>query len=107
MTNFKDREHGFEAKFAMDEELKFRATARRNGLLGHWASQKLGLSNAAADAYAKELVRISLDDADAEAIFKKIRADFDAHGISQSDHQIRRTMDEFLTRAMADLKAGD
>src|SRR2546421_12977816 len=88
MTTFDKREEGFEKQFAHDEELKFKATARRNKLLGLWAAEKLGLSGADAEAYAKEVVMASF--AEGDDAFKKVRRDFDAKGEVQSDHQIRR-----------------
>lgn len=106
MTTFDKREEGFEAKFAHDEEVMFKATARRNKLLGQWAAEKLGLAGAAADAYAKEVVKADLSEAGDEDVFRKIRADFDAKGVQQSDHQIRRTMDELLQKAIEQVKAG-
>ncbi len=104
MTTFDKREEGFEKKFAHDEELRFKATARRNRLLGAWAAEKLGLTGEEAEAYAKSLVLIDFAEGEHDA-FKKIRADFDAKGIAQSDHQIQRTMDELMARAIADVKS--
>ena len=75
-------------EFAHDEELKFKATARRNKLLGLWAAEKLGLSGADADAYAKEVVMADFEEAGDDDVFRKIRKDFDAKGVAQSDHQI-------------------
>jgi hypothetical protein len=106
MTTFDKREEGFEKKFAHDEELKFKATARRNKLLGHWAAEKLGLTGAAADAYAKEVIIADFEEPGDEDVFRKLRKDFDAKGVKESDHQIRRTMQELLERAVAQIKAG-
>jgi hypothetical protein len=106
MTTFDKREEGFEKKFALDEELKFKAMARRNKLLGIWAAEKLGLTGAEAEAYAKEVVLSDFEEAGDHDVFRKIRKDFDAKGVAQSDHQIRRTMDEFLEQAVAQIKAG-
>jgi hypothetical protein len=106
MTTFDKREEGFEKKFALDEELKFKAMARRNKLLGIWAAEKLGLTGAEAEAYAKEVVLSDFEEAGDHDVFRKIRKDFDATGVAQSDHQIRRTMDEFLEQAVAQIKAG-
>ena len=106
MTTFDKREEGFEKKFAHDEELQFKAGARRNKLLGLWAAEKLGLSGPAADAYAKEVVVADFDEAGDEDVFRKVRKDFDAKGIVQSDHQIRRTMEELMEQAIAQIKAG-
>jgi hypothetical protein len=106
MTTFDKREEGFEKRFALDEELRFKANARRNKLLGLWAAEKLGKSGADADAYAKEVVIADLEESGDEDVFRKIRGDFDAKGVKESDHQIRRTMDEMMAKAAAEIKAG-
>ena len=98
-TTFDKREEEFEKRFAHDEELRFKAIARRNKMLGFWAADKLGLSGADADAYATEMVMTEYAEGDHD-VFKKIRRDFDAKGVVQSDHQIRRTMDELLEQAI-------
>ena len=105
MTTFDNREKGFENKFAHDEELRFKASARRNKLLGLWAAEKLGLAGDAAAAYAKEVVMSDFEEAGDHDVFRKVRADFDAKGVVQSDHQIRRTMDELMETAIAQIKA--
>ncbi|HLF21104.1 MAG TPA: DUF1476 domain-containing protein [Aestuariivirga sp.] len=104
MTTFKNREQGFEKKFAHDEELKFKATARRNKLLGLWAAAKMGITGEAAEAYAGEVIKADFQEAGDNDVFRKIRGDFDARGVEQSDHQIRRTMDELLQTAMDQLR---
>ncbi len=106
MTTFDKREEGFEKQFAHDEELRFKANARRNKLLGLWAAGKLGKSGADAEAYAKEVVVADLEEAGDDDVFRKIRADFDAKGVTDSDHQIRRTMDELMAKAIEAIKAG-
>ena len=106
MTTFDKREEGFEKKFALDEEAKFKAMARRNKMLGLWAAEKLGLSGDEAQAYAKEVVLANFEEAGNHDVFGKIRKDFDAKGVAESDHQIRRTMDELLEQAVAQLKSG-
>jgi hypothetical protein len=105
MTTFDKREEGFEKKFAHDEELRFKANARRNKLLGLWAAEKLGLSGAEAETYAKEVVMADFQEAGDDDVFRKLRQDFDTKGVSQSDHQIRRTMDELMEQAIAQVKA--
>ena len=105
MTSFDKREEGFEKQFAHDEELKFKAGARRNRMLGLWAAEKLGLSGAQAEAYAKEVILADFEEPGDHDVFRKIRKDFDAKGIAQSDHQIRRTMDELMAKAVAEIKA--
>jgi len=106
MTTFDKREEGFEKKFALDEELKFKASARRNKLLGLWAAEKLGLTGTAADAYSKDVIVADFEEAGDEDVFRKLRKDFDAKGVDQSDHQIRRAMQEFMEKAVAQIKAG-
>jgi hypothetical protein len=106
MTTFDKREEGFEKQFAHDEELKFKATARRNKLVGLWAAEKLGLSGAEAEDYAKSVVMADFEEAGYHDVLHKIRRDFDAKGVAQSDHQISRTMTEFMAKAVADIKAG-
>jgi hypothetical protein len=105
MTTFDQREEGFEKKFAHDEELRFKAGARRNKLLGLWAAEKLGLSGAEAEAYAKTVVAADFEEAGDEDVFRKVRKDFDAKGVDQSDHQLRRTMDELMGQAIEQIKA--
>jgi hypothetical protein len=105
MTSFEERQKGFERKFALDEELRFRSTARRNRLLGLWAAEKMGLSGDAAQAYAREVIKADLSEPGDEDVFRKIRGDFDAKGVEQSDHQIRRMMTEFLGEAVTQIEA--
>jgi hypothetical protein len=104
MNTMKDREEGFERKFVFDEELKFKAVARRNKMLGLWAAEKLGKSGADAEAYAREVVVADIEEAGDHDVFRKVRKDFDAAGVDQSDHQIRRTMDELLAAAIEQIK---
>ena len=99
MSTFDKREEGFERKFVHDEEVRFKARARRNKLAGLWAAQKLGLSGDAADAYAKEIVFLDFEGPGNDDMFARIRRDFDAKGVDQSDHQIRRTMEELMAKA--------
>jgi hypothetical protein len=106
MTSFPEREQGFEVKFAHDQEVKFKATFLRNRLLGHWAAQKLGLGGVAAESYAKGIVAVDFEAPHADAVFSKIRSDFDANGVSQSDHQIRRTMDDLMVQALTQIEKG-
>ena len=100
MTSMNDREEGFERKFAHDEELRFKALARRNKLLGLWAAEKLGKTGPDAEAYAKEIVRSDLQEAGDEDVFRRIRGDFDAAGVTQTDQQIRQSMSDLLTEAV-------
>jgi hypothetical protein len=106
MSTFDKREEGFELKFAHEEEVRFKARARRNKMIGLWAAEKLGLDAAAADAYSKELVMADFEGTGDDVVFGKLRRDFDAKAVSQSDHQIRRTMEELTVKAIEDVKAG-
>ena len=105
MSTFDDREKGYESKFAHDAELKFKAEARRNKLLGLWAAEKMGLTGDDAEAYAKEVIKSDLEEPGDEDVFRKIRGDFDAKQIDQSDHQIRRTMQELLGEAIEQIES--
>lgn len=105
MSSMKDREEGFERKFALDEELRFKATARRNKLLGLWAADKLGKTGADADAYAKEVVAADFLEAGDDDVLRKVKGDLDAAGISQSEHQVRRTMDELMAVAVEQIRS--
>jgi hypothetical protein len=105
MTTFDKREEGFEKQFAHDEELKFKATARRNKMVGLWAAQKLGLAGGEAEAYANAVVVSDVEAIGDHDILGKLRKDFDAKSVAVSDHQIRRTMDELMAKAVADIKA--
>ncbi|WP_349434524.1 DUF1476 domain-containing protein [Pararhizobium sp. A13] len=104
MTSMQDREKAFEAKFALDEELRFKAEARRNKLLGLWAAELLGKSDPA--AYATEIVAADFTEAGHEDVVRKIRADFDSAGIAQTDDQIRLKMLELLSEAVTQIQNG-
>jgi hypothetical protein len=106
MTSFDKREEAFEQQFAHDEELKFKATARRNKMFGLWAAAKLGLSGPEADSYALSVVMTALEQGGDSAVIAQVRKDFEANGIVQSEHQISRTMTELMAKAVADIKAG-
>ena len=105
MKSFDDREKGFERKFAHDEELRFKATARRNKLLGLWAAEQMGITGDEAQAYAREVIKADLELPGEEDVFAKIRRDFDAKGIAQSDHQIRSKMSDLLGEAIVQIEA--
>ena len=106
MTSFDKREDAFEQQFAHDEELRFKAVARRNKLLGLWAAEKLGLQGAEADSYALSVVMSAFEETGEHDVGRKIRKDFDAKAVDQSDHQIERQMTELMATAIADIKAG-
>jgi hypothetical protein len=102
---FDKREKSFEAKWAHDEELRFKTYARRNKLLGLWAAAEMGIIGPAADAYAKEVVVSDFERAGEEDVFEKIRRDFNARGVAISDHLIRRKMAELLEMAKRQIES--
>lgn len=103
--SMKDRKDAFENKFAHDAELRFKAEARRNKKLGLWAAGLMGKQGDEAEAYAREVIAADFEEAGDEDVFRKVRADFDAAGVDQSDHQLRRTMDELMAEAVAEIEA--
>jgi hypothetical protein len=105
MTTFDKREEGFEKQFAHDEELRFKATARRNKLLGKWAAERQGLAGDEAEAYAKAVVMADFEESGEDDVFRKIRGDFDAKDVNASDEEIRRQMQQLLAQAVAEIKA--
>ena len=94
--SFDDRRKSFESKWAHDEELRFKVMARRNKLLGQWAAGELGLKGPLMEEYAKSVVQADFQEAGDHDVFKKLRADFDSKNVSQSDHVIRKKMDDLL-----------
>ena len=106
MTTFDDRKDAFEKKFAHDEELRFKAMARRNKLLGLWAAEKLGKSGAEADAYAKSVVMADFQEAGDDDVLRKVKADLEAGGAAVAEGELRTRMTELLARAVEDVQAG-
>jgi hypothetical protein len=104
MSSFDERKDSFERKFAHDEALRFKAQARRNKLLGQWAAGLLGLDGPKADEYVKSVIKADFEEAGDEDVFRKVKGDFAAAGVDQSDHQIRRHMDEFMAEAVRQIK---
>ena len=105
MTTFDDRETAFENKFAHDAELRFKAEARRNKLLGLWAAEKFGLSGDEAAEYAKEVVKSDLEEPGDEDVFRKVRGDFDAKGVAIEDGDIRAKMVDLLGQAVQQIES--
>jgi hypothetical protein len=105
MTTFDKREEGFEKKFALDEEQKFKAEARRNKLLGLWAADIQGMSGDAASAYARDIITADFDEAGHGAL-RKVTGDLTTKGITVTEAQIRTKMDELMMLAIAQVKAG-
>jgi hypothetical protein len=103
-TTFDKREEGFEKKFAHDEELKFKAYARRNKLLGLWAAAELGKSGPDADAYAKDVVLADFEESGDNDVLRKVAKDLEPKGITEQ--QVRAKMAELLAQAAKQIEAG-
>ncbi len=106
MTTFDKREEGFERKFALDEELKFKAEARRNKLLGLWVAEKLGMTGDAAAVYAREVVAADFEEAGDRDVVHKVMRDLAAKGEAITEPELRARMNELLAQAIAQLNAG-
>jgi hypothetical protein len=106
MTTFDKREEGFEKKFVLDEDQKFRALARRNRLLGSWVAEKLGLAGDAANDYAKTVVAAEFGGAGNADVVRKVMDDLAAKGVAITEAEIRAKMDELMMLAAAQVKAG-
>ena len=106
MSEFNKREEGFEKRFALDEEQKFRAEARRNRLLGLWAAEKLGITGEAATAYAKEVVAADVEEAGDADVLRKVMGDFAGKNVVVTEQAIRTKMSELIAVAAAEVKAG-
>ena len=105
MTTFEERERGFEAHFALDEQLEFKAHARRDRAVALWAAERMGLSGEAQEAYAKAVVHADMQGHGDESVFEKVMADLAEHKVECLPHELRARMDEFLAVARAELKA--
>ena len=106
MTTFDKREEGFEKKYALDEEQKFKAESRRNKLLGLWAADKLGMSGDEANAYAREVVAADFEEAGDSDVVRKVMGDLKAKGIAMPEPELRAKMDELMAQAVMQVKAG-
>lgn len=106
MTTFDRREETFERKFVLDEELKFKAEARRNRLLGLWVAHQLGLTGDAASAYAKDVVAADFE-AGGDGVVRKVTADLNAKGIAITEPLLDAKMNELMAQAVIQVKAGE
>ncbi len=106
MTTFDKREEGFERKFALDEEQKFKAEARRNKLLGLWVAEKLGLSGEAANTYAKDVIAAEFQEAGDANVVGKVMGDLKAKGITITERELQAKMEQLTAQAFAEVKAG-
>ena len=105
MSQFDDRKKAAENKFSIDKELEFKATARRNKLLGQWAAGLMGFEGEAVDAYAREVIESDFEEAGDDDVYRKVKSDLDTKGVNQSEHQIRNQMEELLNTALEQVKA--
>ena len=105
MAGFNEREKGFENKFKHDEEMRFKASARRNKLVGLWAAEQMGLSGAEADAYAKEVIKADFEEAGDDDVLRKVFGDLQAKGVDTSEHIVRKHMDELMDVAVKQIQS--
>ncbi len=105
MTTFEDRERAYESKFARDEELRFKATARRNRMLGQWAAEQLGLTGAEAEDYAKSVVRADFAEPGDDDVVRKVAADFKAKGVALGESEIRVRLIDMMATAVEQIEA--
>jgi hypothetical protein len=103
MTSFDDRERAFETKFARDEEMAFRVTARRNRLVGQWAAEKMKLTPEETDAYAKAVVQADFEETGDEDVIRKLLGDLVAAGVEVDDAEVRRALEEKAVEARRQL----
>jgi hypothetical protein len=104
MTTFDDREKTFERKFALDQDLKFRAESRRNKLLAEWAAAKLGITGDQLADYVRSVVKADLEEKGDDDVFRKLRNDFAAAGVKIADTELRTQMVDMLAKAVADIE---
>lgn len=107
MTTFDERQKGYEAKFARDEELRFKATARRNRMLGQWAAEQLGLNGVDAEEYAKTVVRADFASPGDDDVIAKVLGDLKAKGVTATEAEIRQRLLELMEQAIAQIEAGN
>jgi len=103
-SSFEDRKKGFEAKFAHDQDLKFKAESRRNKMLAEWAADKLGITGDAVADYIKEVRRADFDEAGDDDVLRKVKADFEAKSVAISNQELRQKMDELLAEAVQQIE---
>jgi hypothetical protein len=106
MTTFDDRERGYEAKFAKDQDAEFRAMSRRNRLLGLWGGELMGLETSHLEAYAKAVVKSELEHPDDEDVLRKVFEDLKGAGVQVSEGDVRMKMAELMALAREQIKTG-
>jgi len=105
MTTFDEREKSYEKKFAHDQDLKFKAEARRNKMLAEWAAAKLGLAGPDVEDYVKAVRKADLAEKGDDDVFRKVRKDFDDKGVAVPDTEIRAIMGKFLADAVQQIES--
>jgi hypothetical protein len=105
MTTFDNREKAYESKFALDQDLKFRAESRRNKMLAEWAAEKLGITGAALEDYVKAVRKADLAEKGDDDVLRKVRQDFADKGVTVDEAEIRKAMDGFLAKAVTEIEA--
>lgn len=103
MTTFENRENAFENKFARDEDMSFRITARRNRLVGQWAAAKMGLTAEETDSYSKSVVQADFEEAGDEDVIRKLLGDLTAAGVDTSDEEVRKALSDHEVEARRQL----
>jgi hypothetical protein len=103
MTSFDDRERAFETKFARDEEMAFRVTARRNRLVGQWAALQMKLTPEETDAYCKAVVQADFEEAGDDDVVRKVLGDLVAAGVATDEGSVRRALDDQTVEARRQL----
>lgn len=106
MTLFNEREDAFEKKFAHDEELRFKATARRNKLLGLWVAERLGKNGPEAEAYARTVVQADFQEPGDADVLRKIRQDLESAGKAIDEAELSAKLQQLTDRAIEEIKAG-
>jgi hypothetical protein len=106
MSSFDDRERGFEAKYARDQDMEFRVAARRNRLLGEWAGRLMGLEGEHLENYGKAVVKSDFEQPGDEDVLRKVYGDLQGAGLSTSEGEVRRKMDELMAEAREQIRSG-
>jgi len=104
MNKFDERKKSFENKFAKDQELQFKVSAKRNKYLAEWASLKLGKNDEQRQSYIQEIIKADMEEAGSEDVFRKVKRDFKSSSINIDDSEIRNQMEKALLRAKEDFK---
>lgn len=105
MTTFDDREKAYEKKFALDQDLRFKAESRRNKMLAEWAAARLGIEGAAVEDYIKAVRKADLAEKGDDDVFRKVKQDFADKGVALDEAELRKVMGELLAKAVTEVEA--